>query len=101
MNKNVMEMDANAHLNKIYTITTEGCNSCSTLNKLMLEAIKISGTKAEYVTEDVTKADKKFIKQYNVTDFPTTFLINNDKVKFMFAGTRPAIVIARWIELNL
>lgn len=87
--------------NKILTITTQGCESCYILDKLINEALTITKKEVEYVKQDFKEVDKKLIKSYNITDFPTTLLIKDDVVKFRFIGTRPAVVIARWIDVHL
>lgn len=87
--------------NKILIITTKGCEGCAILSKLIKEAIDTSGINIVFEQKDFTEIDKKFIKQNRVIDFPTTFLIQNKDIKFSFVGTRPAIVIARWIEVIL
>ena len=86
---------------KVFCITTKGCESCYILDKLIEEALSISKNKPEYVNQDFTQVDKKWLKQNNVTDYPTTFLIKDDIVRYKFVGTRPAVVIARWIDVHL
>lgn len=87
--------------NKILVITTKGCESCYKLDKLINEALSITKKEVEYIKQDVSEVDKNFIKQHKIEDFPTTFLIKNGIIKFKFTGTRPAIVIARWIDVQL
>lgn len=86
--------------NVIFTITTKGCKGCSILNKLITEALGLTSKKVEYVTKDVSEVEKYWLRQNNVDDFPTTFLMRGNNIKFKFTGTRPAIVIARWIDVN-
>ncbi|MBO7692994.1 MAG: hypothetical protein J6Y28_09800 [Acholeplasmatales bacterium] len=88
-------------MNKIYTITTEGCESCYRLEKLINAALGLTKKEVEVVFEDVKSVDKNWLKRNNVTDFPTTFLIKDNSIKFKFIGTRPAIIIARWIDVRL
>ena len=94
----------NPHLIKnktLYTITTKGCESCYKLEKLINEALELTNKKIEYINQDVSEIDKKWLKQNKVEDFPTTFLIKDDIIRYKFVGTRPAIVIARWIDVHL
>lgn len=87
--------------NKILLITTRGCEGCAIISKLIHEAISISKIRITFETKDVKEVDKKFLKQNKVTDFPTVFLMQNDDIKFSFVGTRPSIVISRWIDVYL
>ena len=90
------------NVNKVLLITTKGCEGCSILKRLIPEAISMSNVLIEsFEIKDVSEIDKRFLKVNKVKDFPTTFLIQNDKVKFSFKSTRPAIVIARFIEVHL
>ena len=86
---------------QIYSITTRGCEGCATLDRLIEEALNITTKKVVYTKQDFTEVDKKWLKQHNVFDYPTTFLIKNDVIRHKFIGTRPAIVIARWIDVHL
>lgn len=86
---------------KIFCITTKGCKSCYIVDKLIKEALSMSKKNPEYVNQDFTQVDKKWLRQNNVTDYPTTFLIKDDIIRYKFVGTRPAIVIARWIDVHL
>lgn len=88
-------------LNKIYVITTEGCTACKILNKLVEEALTITSKNVEHITEDISQVSKDFLKKHNVRDFPTTFLMKDDIVKYKFTGSWPSPVIARWIDVKL
>ena len=89
------------NINKVLLITTKGCEGCSILKRLIPEAISMTNVLIEsFEIKDVSEIDKSFLKINKVKDFPTTFLIQNDKVKFSFKSTRPAIVIARFIEVH-
>ena len=100
-------MEANTQNNpldkysQIYSITTKGCESCTTLDRLINEALSLTSKKVIYTKQDFTQVNKKWLKQHGVYDYPTTFLIKDDVVKYKFVGTRPAIVIARWIDVHL
>ena len=87
--------------NTLYVITTKGCESCYRLDKLINEALDLTSKEVNYVKEDVSEVDKKWLKQNGVDDFPTTFFIKNNIIRHKFVGTRPAIVIARWIDVHL
>lgn len=87
-------------INQILLVTTKGCEGCGIVTRLIEEAINSRPEKTiEFVSKDVSEFSKKWLKQNKVTDFPTTFLIQNDSIRFSFVGTKPAVVIARWIDV--
>lgn len=86
-------------VNKVFIITTKGCEACNVLNNIMSEVIKASKVSFEFVTKDVSEVDKTWLKQNKVKDFPTTFLIQNDSIRHSFVGTLPFIVILRYINV--
>jgi hypothetical protein len=93
--------DNKSSISQIYVITTKGCEGCLRLDRLIQEALTLSHKKVEYTKQDFTEVDKKWLKSNNVEDYPTTFLIKDDIIRYRFTGTRPAIVIARWIDIHL
>ena len=86
--------------NKVLLITTKGCAGCTILRKLINEAISMYRGTITFEEKDLSECDKKFIKQNKITDFPTTFLIKSDIIRFKFIGTKPSIVIHRWFEVH-
>lgn len=97
-----MKQKNNIHsYNQIYTITTKGCESCLINERLIKEALSITKKKVDYTTQDFTQVDKNWLKQNNITDYPTTLLIKDDVIRFKYTGTRPSVVIARWIDVHL
>lgn len=89
-------------MNKIEVITTEGCHSCEIIKKLIDEAIKLSKVNIdEIIYKDYKEYNKNWLKQNKITDFPTILLIKDNSIKFKFSGTRPVIVIARWLDINI
>ena len=87
-------------VNKILLITTKGCEGCGIATKLIVEAIESRPEiPVEFVSKDISEFNKKWLKQNKISDFPTTILMQNDIIKFSFVGTRPSVVIARWIEV--
>lgn len=85
---------------KVLLITTKGCEACNIVKDLIQKALKIYGKEVEYEVKDKDEVDKKFLSTYHVTDFPSTLLIENDMVVFNFSGTRPAIIIARFMSVH-
>lgn len=86
---------------KLLVITTKGCKSCNIIKQLIDVAIPLSAKKVKIEYKDYTDCDITWLKQENITDFPTTLLIKDDLIKFKFVGTKPAIIIARWIRIHL
>ena len=86
--------------NKVLLITTKGCAGCAIIRRLIKDAMQLYVKDICFEEKDITDCDKKFIKQNNITDFPTTLLIKNDITMFKFTGTKPAIIIHRWFKVN-
>lgn len=80
-------------MNKVLVVTTEGCQACYILNTLIGLAIQAYGKPIETESKDFKDVDKDMLKRYNIGDFPTAFLIKDDKVVYYFIGTRPVAVI--------
>ena len=86
-------------MNKILLITTKGCGACKTMRNLISSALKeVKNKKIQFDEQDVSKLDKGFLKENEITDFPTMVFFRNENLVFQYSGTMPAIVIFRWIE---
>ena len=87
-------------MNKIVLVTTKGCESCNIMHKSIKQALECTSKKIEYVTKDVmelTKEEKSKLKTY---DFPTTLFYKNNRITRREVGTRPYIVVVRWIDVD-
>ena len=74
--------------NIIRLITTEGCEGCAIAERLIEKAISVA--EVEIHLEVIDCLDPyyyDFIKQNNITDYPTTLYIVNDKVIDKTIGT--------------
>ena len=96
-----MKENQNNHTYKVLVLTTKGCEACNTIKHLVEQGVSLSSKEIEIEFKDISECDKKWIKQNKVEDFPTTFLIKDNIIRFRFTGTRPAIIIARWIDVQL
>lgn len=85
---------------KIMLIITEGCEGCVIQHNLIKEALTLTKRRIKYTVKDVKSLDKEWLKETGITDFPTTLLLKDNKVVYKFVGTRPAIVIFRYIDVN-
>lgn len=87
---------------EILLITTKGCEGCKIQENLIKEAIKNSGLDITFNKADVNDCRKSWLKIHNVKDFPTTMMFDDaNELKFQFSGTRPVIVIERYIDVHL
>ena len=74
--------------NVIRLITTEGCEGCAIAERLIEKAISVA--EVEIHLEVIDCLDPyyyDFIKQNNITDYPTALYIVNDKVIDKTIGT--------------
>ena len=87
-------------MNKIVLITTKGCEGCNIMHKNIKQALENTSKKIEYITKDIsdlTKAEKAKLKS---SDFPTILFINNNRIVRKEIGTKPYIVVLRWIDVD-
>ena len=87
-------------MNKILLITTKGCEGCSIMHKSIKQALENTSKKIEYITKDIsdlTKAEKAKLKS---SDFPTILFIKNNRIVRKEIGTKPYIVVLRWIDVD-
>lgn len=87
-------------MNKIVLITTKGCEGCSIMRNSIKQALLATKKEIVFEEKDVESIDKKVLKQLNLKDFPTTFFFKENKVVRKEVGTRPHIIVLRWIDIN-
>ena len=86
-------------MNKILLITTKGCAACTIMERLIKEAIDESHRSIALEIKDVKDANASFLHKHKTNDFPTTYFIKDNDVKFQYVGTNAKIVILRWIDV--
>ena len=87
-------------MNKIVLITTKYCEGCNIMHKSIKQALNCTSKKIEYVVKDIsdlTKAEKAKLK---LCDFPTTLFYKDTRLVRKEIGTRPHIVVVRWIDVD-
>ena len=82
-------------------ITTKGCEACDIMKNNILEALVSTTKDISVEVKDREDVSKEELKRLNVTDFPTILFYNNDVLKYKYSGTRPTVVILRWIDIYL
>ena len=85
---------------KILLITTKGCEGCKILNNIIQKVLDDYSKDVDYEIKDKDNIDIDFLKTNHIIDFPTAILYQNGRIVFMFAGTKPANVINRFLELH-
>lgn len=73
-------------MNVIKIFTIKGCKACEILNNILdsiKDEIKIKIENIDYNNP----AYKDFIREHNITDFPTMSFLKDDKVIALFDGT--------------
>lgn len=74
--------------NVIRLITTEGCEGCIIAERLINKAISVAEVDIFFeVIDCLDPYYYDFIRQNNITDYPTTLYIVNDKVVDKTIGT--------------
>lgn len=74
--------------NQILLITTQGCEGCNIMNKLLLESLNTLNIPIEYVRKDITDCNADFLNKHDITDMPTTLLFVNGVLHQKIVGTR-------------
>ena len=87
-------------MNKIVLVTTKGCEGCNIMHKSIKQALDCTSKKIEYVTKDITALTKEEKSKLKTYDFPTTLFYKNDRITRREVGTRPYIVVVRWIDVD-
>ena len=87
-------------MNKILLITTKGCEGCSIMHKSIKQALDYTSKTIEYVVKDITELTKEEKSKLKTSDFPTTVFYKNNRITRKEVGTRPYIVIVRWIDID-
>ena len=87
-------------MNKIVLITTKYCEGCNIMHKSIKQALNCTSKKIEYVVKDITELTKEEKFKLKTYDFPTTLFYKNNRVTRKEVGTRPYIVLVRWIDVD-
>ena len=87
-------------MNKIFLITTVGCDACNIMQERIEEAIRQHEGVFEFERIDKDLARKhSLLHKLQLHDFPTTLLYKDKDLRFGYVGTRPTIVILRWFDV--
>ena len=87
-------------MNKIVLITTRGCEGCSVMRYSINSAILYSSKEIEFESKDVSTLDIRERNNLKLRDFPTTLFYKDDILVRKEVGTRPYIVVLRWIDID-
>lgn len=90
-------------MNKILLITTKGCEGCSIMNSSIERALLATSKEVTFEkidSKDLLSKDKKFYNSLKLRDFPTTVFLKDNIVTRKEVGTRPFIVVLRWIDID-
>ena len=87
-------------MNRIMLITTKGCEGCTIARNSIKDAISQTKKSIAFEEIDVNEVNKKFLKTFDIEDFPAILFFKDKKLKFKRIGSVPSIVILRWIDIN-
>ena len=87
-------------MNKIVLITTRGCEGCSVMRYSINSAILYSSKEIEFESKDVSTLDIQERNNLKLRDFPTTLFYKDGNLVRKEVGTRPYIVVLRWIDID-
>ena len=87
-------------MNKIVLITTKGCDGCSIMKNAIYRAIHNSSKDIDFEIKDISEIDTTEKRKLKLTDFPTTIFYKYNDIVRKEVGTRPYIIILRWIDID-
>ena len=87
-------------MNKIVLVTTKGCEGCNIMHKSIKQALDCTSKKIEYVVKDIKELTTEEKIKIKASDFPITLFYKNDRITRREVGTRPYIVVVRWIDVD-
>ena len=87
-------------MNKIVLITTKGCEGCSIMRYSINSALLYSSKEIEFEVKDVSEMSGTEKYRLRLTDFPTTLFYKDGNLVRKEVGTRPYIVVLRWIDID-
>ena len=86
---------------KIYIITTEGCHACEIQVKNVKKALEETDRKIELEVRDFKEMPKDFLSEHFITDYPSTVMLINGKVRCVNVGTTSVNNIKEQIDVYL
>ena len=84
--------------NRIYIITTQGCEACSIMVNIIDSIQNRYKNKFEYLIVDRDFVPEWIRNNVILEDFPTVIFVKDDVIKYHFKGTKPAKEIEKILE---
>ena len=85
---------------KVLLITTKGCEACRIMDNIIQLALDNYDSQVDYEIKDKDNIDIEFLKEKHIDDFPTTILYQDNRIVFMFVGTKPAEVVRKYMTIH-
>ena len=91
-------------MKEIMLITTKGCEGCEIMKNSIKQALAL--TKKEGITfrqvdiKQLMETNKDLYNSLKLRDFPTTIFRKYKNIVRKEVGTRPYIVVLRWIDID-
>lgn len=87
-------------MNKILLLTTKGCIGCEIMRNSITKAIDECKKEISFEQRDVLTLGSKFVRTFGIKDFPTVLFFKDKELTRKEVGTRPYIVVLRWINID-
>lgn len=90
-------------MNRIVLLTTEGCEACKIMQSIVSSAyLEARPENTSFGCYDFKEQEvEKLVNDNDITDFPTTLLIKDEKVVFKIIGTHTKNEIIAMINNKL
>lgn len=83
----------------IKLLTIKGCKACYVLENIITNALNMTSKDINFVVNDMSKVSLDKLKKLNISDFPTTLFVKNNKEVYRMVGTNPVAVVLRYIDV--
>ena len=89
---------------EVRIITADGCEGCNIMKRIANNAIDFINEDHRQIVANVTTFDcldeniRHFVNRYQVTDYPTTFIIKDSNVLNRIEGTVSKNTMIRYID---
>lgn len=84
--------------NKIYIITTQGCEACSIVKNIIKSIYDSKKYEFEFAVVDRMHVPEWISNNVVLEDFPTVVFVKDNVIKYHFKGTKPAKEIEKILE---
>lgn len=84
----------------ITLVHIDDCEGCIIADKILRTAINTTSKHVDYTKMNMTKPNRRFLKSFNITDYPTILFMVKGVCKLKLTGSYPLAVIHRYMDIH-